>query len=330
MHAIVKFVFPILLYFFSIHAKQKMTTTTTTTLNTNDINIINAISTFIYKQILSSITYEEIKIYVENFIFIYTRPESLTHVFISCISFFILMIVICSLFEFTNPQRKININVRNKQIQNEIKSSIPAVFASTSIALAHMKYIYPVRWNGINPPIFPTSFSTFLLESLAWMICFEIFVYVLHRFLHWRSPIDMYMLIHGDHHVFKYPTAFASQAIHPIEAMLFSETSLIATLLFPISITTQYLCGILLLIWSIAAHDSRHILDKGAHYEHHSHPHTNLGFLGIFDVICGTVWWGYRYDEKSGQPDYVSRLQKIHWFFFHTKPIVDVNEQKQE
>jgi lathosterol oxidase len=293
-------------------------------LSINDNATIDSLAQIIHQSplLVATIEYPTIHYYLQSFILLFTRPESIGHVILTCLAFFMMMICICSLFEFTNPQHydiKTKSN-RQQQIRNEIVESIPAVFCSTSIALAHMKYIYPLRWGGMDAPIFPISTSNFILECFAWMFCFEIFVYGLHRFLHWRSPIDMYMLIHGDHHVFKFPTAFASQAIHPIEAMLFAETSLIASLLFPISIVTQYLCGILLLIWSIAAHDSRYFLDKGAHYEHHSHPHTNFGFLGFADVIGQTVWWGYRYDGQPGAPEYIGRMSKIHRLFFGKDP----------
>ena len=178
-----------------------------------------------------------------------------------------IMIVICYLVERTNPER--NLPGRKKQIKNEIKESIPAVFASTSASLFHLNFVYPLRW-GYLPPIFPQSFLALFLELIYWMACFEVFVYFLHRFLHMRKPFDVYRYIHRDHHLFFFPSAFASQAIHPIEAILFAETSLIASvLLFPISVFIQYLCGILLLTWSIFAHDSRFFLDQGAHYEHH-------------------------------------------------------------
>ena len=169
--------------------------------------------------------------------------------------------------ERTNPDH--DAPGRKQQIKAEILESIPAVFASTTASLIHLNYLYPRRW-GFEAPVFPSSPSRFALEFVYWMICFEIFVYVLHRFLHVRKPIDVYKHIHRAHHLFFFPSAFASQAIHPIEAILFAETSLIASVfLMPISVATQYICGILLLIWSIMAHDSRFFLDKGAHYEHH-------------------------------------------------------------
>jgi lathosterol oxidase len=91
----------------------------------------------------------------------------------------------------------------------------------------------------------------------------EVFVYCLHRFLHLRKPVDVYKWIHRQHHLFFFPSAFAAQAIHPVEAMMFAATSLLATVfLFPLSVATQYTCGVLLLTWSILAHDSQFVLDQ--------------------------------------------------------------------
>ena len=214
---------------------------------------------------------------------IYVYPTNLVQVGISCLSFFVLMLSICFIVEVNNPNS--GSPGRWKQIRNEIAESFPACVCSTSISLVHLKYAYPLRW-GFKAPVFPSSFSLFLFECAYWMLCFEVSVYGLHRFLHWRKPIDMYRLIHRQHHLFFFPSAFAAQAIHPVEAMLFAETSLIASVfLFPISVATQYICGVLLLIWSILAHDSQFVLDQGMHFEHHSHQQTNFGFLGLFSLF---------------------------------------------
>jgi hypothetical protein len=38
-------------------------------------------------------------------------------------------------------------------------------------------------------------------------------------------------------------------------------------------------------------------LDGGLHYEHHSHPDTNFGFLlGFMDVLCGAMYVGEKVD----------------------------------
>jgi lathosterol oxidase len=177
------------------------------------------------------------------------------------------VVAICYAVERTNPNK--HEEGRWLQIKREIIESIPAVVASTSVSLFHMNYVYPWRW-GFEAPVFPSSLKQAAIEFVYWMLMFEVTVYVLHRLLHVRRPIDIYKHIHRAHHLFFFPSAFASQAIHPIEAIMFAETSLIASIfLMPISVLTQYACGILLLAWSIFAHDSRFLLDKGMHYEHH-------------------------------------------------------------
>ena len=67
--------------------------------------------------------------------------------------------------------------------------------------------------------------------------------------------------------------------------------------------------------WSIAGHDSDGRLDGGFHYEHHSHPDTNFGFLGSMDVFCGTMYVGEKVDCKGAgvQPAYMRHyLGRLH------------------
>lgn len=228
------------------------------------------------------------------------------------------MLTICYLVERTNPDR--DLPVRKQQIKREILEAVPAVFTSTSVSLLVLNYLYPLRW-GFPAPVFPSSLSSFALEFVYWMACFEVNSYYLHRMLHLRKPVDIYRLVHRDHHLFFFPTAFASQSITPVEAVLFALCAFGAALfLLPISVATQYICGLLLLSWSIFAHDSRFVLDHGAHYEHHNHPDTNFGFLGVMDVLHQTVWWGHAYDDHGKRPKYVHRMGQLHQWWFGEPP----------
>lgn len=74
---------------------------------------------------------------------------------------------------------------------------------------------------------------------------------------------------HQPHHLYRDPTAFAAQAIDVGEAMMFGQCAVLGTLLYPISIFTQYSFGMALQVYSILAHDSSGALDKGFHMEHH-------------------------------------------------------------
>jgi len=258
---------------------------------------------------------------------VYVYPTQVWQVGVSCLSFFVIMLGICFAVELNNPL--CNAPGRWKQIRAEIAESLPAVVCSTSISLAHLRWIYPLRW-GFRAPVFPASPGEFAFECVYWMACFEVFVYALHRFLHWRRPVDVYKYIHRSHHLSFFPSAFAAQAIHPVEAMMFAETSLIASIfLVPISVATQYICGLLLLVWSILAHDSRFLLDKGMHYEHHSHPHTNFGFLGFADAIMDTVWWGRAYDGEP-KPEYIDRMRALHVFIFGKEPVIKSDGQSDD
>lgn len=249
----------------------------------------------------------------------YVRPTHPVHVVITSCTFLTIMLTICYLVERTNPDR--DVEVRKAQIKQEVYDAIPAVFASTFTSVFVLNYIYPVRW-GFEAPVFPNSLSRFAVEFLYWMVCFEVNSYYLHRTLHMRKPIDLYRLVHRSHHLFFFPTAFASQSISIVESVLFALCAFGAALfVMPISVCTQYVCGLLLLTWSIFAHDSRFILDGGAHFEHHSHPNTNLGFTGLMDILHHTVWWGASYDDPSTPPAYVGKWKRVHEFVFRSTPI---------
>lgn len=180
----------------------------------------------------------------------YTNPNSIFDLFLSCISFFFLMITICSIVEYNNP--KFNSSKKRWiQIKNELIESIPAVFTSTSTSILLIKYIYPLRWGHLMP-VLPLSFQRFVFEFIYWMFMFEWAAYIIHRFMHLRKPINIYKYVHKQHHLDIKPTAFDAQAINPLEAILFAFSSMWGSLLFlNVSILTQYTCGILLLMWSI-------------------------------------------------------------------------------
>lgn len=230
-----------------------------------------------------------------------TRPGSLSDLALVITMFFVQMLLLCTVVEATNSAKKSA--ERCAQIRSEIKDSGTAVIASTAFSLGWFKWIYPMRW-GHDAPIFPPTPATLVLESAVWAISFEVTVYFVHRTLHLSW---FFRHFHAEHHAYKEPTAYAAQAIHWFEAIMFAGAAVSGSCVCPVSVAVQYSWGIALLLWSIYAHDEDGKLDGGFHYEHHLHYKNNFGFLGFADVLFGTVWWGQSRHDHRTKPLYILR-----------------------
>jgi len=122
-----------------------------------------------------------------------------------------------------------------------------------------------------------------------WM---DTWFYWTHRYLHtrwaWRN-------IHYVHHALLMPTAFAQDAVHPLEAILQGPSGHhLSTLFMPMHPILLAIGGFSTSFYAIAAHDGRQF-DLNDHMKHHTHKHVNYGlYWGFWDNICNT-----RYDPKS-------------------------------
>lgn len=137
-----------------------------------------------------------------------------------------------------------------------------------------------------------------ILQTLAGVVVLDAWLYWKHRLLHtrWLFPF------HRVHHTFRDPTAFASFAVQPVEALLTFWPVLLVAL--PVAVhwaplyfglvggfvvLNYYLhCGVTF-GW-IERTVSQTGLNTSAHHNiHHSHANANFGeAMVVWDVICKT------------------------------------------
>jgi sterol desaturase/sphingolipid hydroxylase (fatty acid hydroxylase superfamily) len=224
---------------------------------------------------------------VQRVIMCYFYPDSLCEVAATCATFFSILIAMCSYLESLNPEGCLGglnkpsdkrFSTRIEQIKHEISDTWFALVASTCSSLAWFRWVYTWRWAVERAPVVPSGgVLAFALEAFIFLLGFEINGYLVHRVMHWRG---IYAAVHKLHHLYRSPTAYAAQAITWDEGVIFAVSSQLVSLVYPISMLTQYTWGLFLLVWSIVAHDSEGYWDKGMHKYHHLHPRTNYGFLG--------------------------------------------------
>jgi len=133
----------------------------------------------------------------------------------------------------------------------------------------------------------PFTLKNLLLSTFVYFFIMDAWFYWTHRMLHtrwaWRN-------IHYLHHSMLKPTAFAQDAVHPVEGTIQGPTGHhIALLLYPIHPIQAAVYGFFTSIFAVAAHDGRDWLDLNRHYQHHTHKHVNYGlYFPLWDWICGT------------------------------------------
>jgi sterol desaturase/sphingolipid hydroxylase (fatty acid hydroxylase superfamily) len=140
----------------------------------------------------------------------------------------------------------------------------------------------------------PVSIALYLLIHDAWF-------FWTHRAMH-HWPL-LFRTVHAVHHESRPPTAFASMAFHPWEAI--SAAWLIPALTFLVPIHWGALMAVLLIAtffgvtnhmgWEIFPRRwvhgwfGRHVITASHHSGHHSHYNSNYGlYFRFWDQWCGT------------------------------------------
>lgn len=205
------------------------------------------------------------------------------------------------LLETLNPTPKNEYRV--KQMKRQIKyglQSLVVVIVSTTIWL----------WKGdIQMPYYgyyedhPYTFAEFLKNLAIYMFVFDSWFYWTHRLMHvpwfWKR-------IHYLHHQFTEPTAFAQDAVHPIEALIQGPIGhFLPTLFYPMHPVAISVFGFLTSTYALLAHDSRG-LDLNDHVKHHHYHKCNFGlYWAVWDYICDT-----RYSLKKFPVRYIPSWER--------------------
>ena len=129
-----------------------------------------------------------------------------------------------------------------------------------------------------------------------YMVVFDFWFYITHIALHHHT---LWHYIHKYHHQFMEPSAFAQDAVHPIEAIVQGPMGhFLVQLVFPMHPICHTVFGFLTGVYAIFAHDGR--VDPSDHMKHHFYTNCNFSLYGISDWVFGT-----KYNKNVYPVDYV-------------------------
>lgn len=221
------------------------------------------------------------------------------HFLTECITTFVILnvcnLVIPTIVEcfheksiFKTRARKQNEGYWKRRVREAVKAYVYSVPAHLV-----MSVVNPI-WDLYYAELYCTHANFHLGRSLVlfaiYLILFDALIYWMHRFFHIRSPIDLYKRIHSFHHQFHPVTAYAADAAHPVESLIFGSSHFIIAMcmswIFPFDRVSHQIPAIILLVWGIIVHDETFLK---YHTTHHDTVNYNFGqYWRFWDVICNT------------------------------------------
>jgi Delta7-sterol 5-desaturase len=193
-------------------------------------------------------------------------------------------------FELTNP--KAMSPARQASIFAELKLGVWAMLNNTGFAVFWMTVVEPhLPFYGFFAPVseggqgYEFTIAWLVAGFVVYLLAFDWWFWWTHLVLHWPW---CFKHIHAIHHNFVNPTAFAQDAVHPVEGVIQGPAGhYFCALIFPMHPVAHATFGFLTSLYAIAAHDGR-AWDISGHTEHHHHKECNFGLYGCFDCLCNT------------------------------------------
>ncbi|CCH40970.1 C-5 sterol desaturase [Wickerhamomyces ciferrii] len=128
-----------------------------------------------------------------------------------------------------------------------------------------------------------------VLQYPAFIMFTDLFIYLIHRWLHWPK---VYKLLHKPHHKWLVTTPYASHAFHPVDGYFQSLPYHVYPFIFPLHKLSYLLLFTFVNFWTVMIHDGEYMANdpviNGAacHTVHHLYFNYNYGqFTTLWDRI---------------------------------------------
>lgn len=225
----------------------------------------------------------------KKFVILNNNQDAILFFLIAFVGYSFKFLLLSTIFEYFNPTPKSEKRVSN--IQKEAYYSIIVMAFSVGYTTFWLYLIDPLLWTHNYYLNREYGIKDLLLNIIVYMLFMDTWFYWTHRLGHvsW-----FFKNIHGFHHQFYKPTAFAQDASHPIEAIVQGPFAhCLTSVIIPFHPLTLILLGFFTSCYAIAAHDSSYF-DFNHHSKHHTHLKVNFGlYWGLWDWICDT-----RFNDK--------------------------------
>ncbi|KAA0147271.1 hypothetical protein FNF27_08045 [Cafeteria roenbergensis] len=210
-----------------------------------------------------------------------------TTVALTVVGYMIMYLVPAAAFEATNPKPKTPQRIAS--IGRELQLGVLAMLVNTGYAVFWMTVVeqHTPFYGFFDKDLGGHEFSPMWLVGgfVVYLLAFDFHFLWTHYVLH---TTWCFRHVHSVHHNFVNPTAFAQDAVHPLEGVLQGPMGhYFCALVFPMHPVAHAVFGFLTSLYAIAAHDGR-AWDLSGHTQHHHHKDLNFGLYGCWDCVCNS------------------------------------------
>lgn len=178
------------------------------------------------------------------------------------------------------------------------RESLRAIWTSLGGNLGNVLLTAPIHWailSGRTRVYFSVEeygVPWLLVSVVLVLVVTETMIYWIHRALHVRW---LYARLHRQHHAFRRPTPWVSNAFHPLDSFAQALPHHLCAFMLPLNTWVYHSYVTAVMIWAVMIHDRvcfvGHPLvnHTGCHTAHHWYNKYNYGqFLSVWDRLCRT------------------------------------------
>lgn len=222
-----------------------------------------------------------------------TLLEILGALFLYSYSFYFILSGLSYLLVFVALRRRLGVGP-----VPALSESLRAIGTSLGGNLGNVLLTAPIHWAilaGYSRVYFSVDErgAPWLLVSVVLVLLVtETLIYWIHRALHVRW---LYVRLHRQHHAFRRPTPWVSNAFHPLDSFAQASPYHLCAFLFPLHIDVYLGMLGLVMAWTVLIHDRTPLANAwainhaGRHTAHHWYNKYNYGqFFTFWDRLCGT------------------------------------------